>query len=192
MKNTSLTYRDCPVCGCTEKQSLCQIRLAPVADENLPPDFHVASCTRCGFCFDDMAACQEDFDAYYANTIKYQHPDTCGSGSLSEAECERYKRVFSACRQHIRDTSYLLDIGAGKGGLLRYIANERERGRERERERERDYMLLNRPCVLLKNRMAYNFLALLMTLLKEKSDLILFSALMLWNIYMICIHSLKK
>lgn len=135
MKNALLTYRDCPICGSTDRQSLCQIRLAPVMYENLPLHFHIVRCRRCGFCFDNMESCQNDFDKYYTNTIKYQHPDTWGSGNLSKADCERYNRVFIPCKKYIQDKSYLLDIGAGKGGLLRYIA------------RERIYTLLNHICI---------------------------------------------
>lgn len=127
MLPASRSYRPCPLCGNFESQRICSIHLSPVADESLPPSFHVVFCTRCGFCFDDLMACQDDFDRYYARSIKYQQPDTWGSGDLSVASCARYAAVFDVCKKYLQDDFFLLDIGAGKGGLLRYIARVRER-----------------------------------------------------------------
>lgn len=124
---SSRSYRCCPLCGHTEIQNLYKMHLAYVDEENLPLDFYISRCTRCGFFFDNIDACQNDFDNYYASTIKYQHPDTCGSGNMSAAACERYHRVYNMCKEYIRDDDYILDIGAGKGGLLRYISKSNGR-----------------------------------------------------------------
>ena len=116
-----LLARDCPICNSKERDVLCAINLFPVSDELLPPSFKVVVCSRCGFCFDDIVASQKDFDLYYQKNIKYQNPGTLGGGGVSCVDMMRYARVFDLCKRYISNTSTILDIGAGQGGLLQYI-----------------------------------------------------------------------
>lgn len=114
-------YRNCPVCNCFVGELLCSINLSPMVDEYLPSSFDVVVCGRCGFCFDDMKATQEDFDIYYTTTNKYQVPDTKGSGGFSAEDVHRYENMFVFCQAMLPKDAAILDIGAGKGGVLHYL-----------------------------------------------------------------------
>lgn len=114
-------YRKCPVCGYDVVNSLYPISFADVIDENLPNRFDVVVCSRCQFVFDDLAITQQDLDDYYTHTIKYHHPDTCGSGGFSPASLARYAHVVELCKKYLSGCQSFLDIGAGKGGLLQTV-----------------------------------------------------------------------
>lgn len=114
-------YRKCPVCDADQGSALCTIEFSPCDNERLPVAFDVVSCSRCKFVFDDLAITQQNLDEYYTHTIKYHHPDTCGSGGFSPASLARYAHVVELCKKYLSDCQSFLDIGAGKGGLLQSI-----------------------------------------------------------------------
>ena len=116
------TKRLCPCCSNSQAYKLCTIQLCAIEDERLPLSFDVVACAKCGFCFDDMAACQKDFDDYYAGIVKYQIQNTYGSGEFTSAEVNRYDDIYSFCKTHLANDSKILDIGSGKMGLLKRLS----------------------------------------------------------------------
>lgn len=116
------TKRLCPCCSNSQAYKLCTIQLCAIEDERLPLSFDVVTCSSCGLCFDDMAACQKDFDDYYAGIVKYQIQNTCGSGEFTSAEVNRYDDIYSFCKTHLANDSKILDIGSGKMGLLKRLS----------------------------------------------------------------------
>ena len=117
-----ITKRLCPCCSNSQAYKICTIKLCAIEDERLPLSFDVVTCSNCGFCFDDMAACQKDFYDYYAGIVKYQARNTCGSGEFSCAEMIRYDDIYSFCKTHLANDSKILDIGSGKMGLLKRLS----------------------------------------------------------------------
>ena len=110
--------RHCPICGFQQGDVLVYISLVPVEDEHLASDFHVCLCERCGFCFDDLDATQDDFDAYYKMSGKYAQANTGGSGGMSEADMKRWSHVCSILSPFLAREKRIVDVGCGKGGLL--------------------------------------------------------------------------
>jgi len=116
------TKRLCPCCSNSQAYKLCTIQLCAIEDERLPLSFDVVACSNCGLCFDDMAACQKNFDDYYAGLVKYQIQNTYGSGEFTSAEMSRYDDIYSFCKTHLGNDSKILDIGSGKMGLLKRLS----------------------------------------------------------------------
>ena len=121
MKTAYSLVRECPICNAKQAQLLCTIDLCPIDGECLPPTFNVVACTNCGFCFDDINATQNDFDKYYAHTVKYSNPQTRGSGGLSAFDRERYDEILKRIHSYIHRESVICDYGAGNGGFLSYM-----------------------------------------------------------------------
>ena len=123
-KNTAKNlWRKCPIC-CNEKgETLCSIDLCPISDDNLPTHFDVVTCSKCGFCFDDLQATQSDFDRYYATINKYHVDGTASSGGYTAKDKDRYEKIISFINNYIKTEDKILDIGAGKGGMLACLKN---------------------------------------------------------------------
>jgi len=111
-------FRSCPVCGCRDGEVLTRVELTPVEAERLPSAFDVCLCTECLFCFDDLNVTQTDFDAYYASSGKYAQSNTGGSGGSANVDLKRWANVLYALGPWISQTSRIVDVGCGKGGLL--------------------------------------------------------------------------
>lgn len=116
-----IQYRACPICHSFGAESLCSIDLCNIFGEFLPNSFRVLACYKCGFCFDDMDATQADFNQYYSNCEKYQVEGAKGSGGLSPLDVQRYESILSFCQPYLLRDATILDVGVGKGGLLRYL-----------------------------------------------------------------------
>ena len=122
MKNAQYELqRVCPICGEKAGEVLCQIELSPMPGEMLPSVFFVVSCCNCGFVFDDMRSSQSAFDSYYEKSLKYQTIGTLGSGGFSQCDMERYSNLFKLLDSDIEPQMKILDVGAGKCGLLKFL-----------------------------------------------------------------------
>jgi SAM-dependent methyltransferase len=115
--------RACPICGCEQGDVLTTISLMPIVTERLPPDFDVCLCERCRFCFDDMDATQDCFDAYYKTSGKYAQANTGGSGGSNKVDIERWENVIGIIASLLPKDKRIVDIGCGKGGLLKALKN---------------------------------------------------------------------
>lgn len=111
--------RNCPICGFEQGDSLTTISLTPIEGERLPCDFDVCLCGRCRFCFADMVATQADFDAYYKTSAKYTQANTGGSGGSTQIDLDRWERVIGVIGSRLSKCHRIVDIGCGKGGLLK-------------------------------------------------------------------------
>jgi len=116
--------RICPICACREAECLTTISLAHAQKEVLPPFFDVCVCKECKFCFDDLQAKQEDFDRFYAASAKYATANTGGSGGSSSADMKRWGHVLDILSLHIQSSHRIVDVGCGKGGLLRALQSK--------------------------------------------------------------------
>lgn len=116
--------RACPICGERTGEVLCTIDFSPIQGELLPSTFSVVSCCNCGFVFDDMLSSQSAFNSYYEKTLKYQTIGTLGSGGLSQRDMDRYSCLFNFLNKDIEPQMKILDIGAGKCGLLKFLHSQ--------------------------------------------------------------------
>lgn len=117
--------RQCPICAGKIGEVLYKVDFAPVKGEMLPAEFNVVSCVDCGFVYDDMLSSQSMFDDYYRTSMKYQTQGTLGSGDFSLSDRRRYSELLDFLDSDIKSSMKILDIGAGKCGLLRFF---QERG----------------------------------------------------------------
>ncbi len=113
--------RHCPLCHSTTGASLARIEFEAAVDDLLPNDFLVVLCERCQFCFADVSASQPLFDQYYQELEKYAHAKTGGSGGSEPVDLKRWDRITSLLSPYLTPSSRILDIGSGKGGLLRAL-----------------------------------------------------------------------
>jgi len=113
--------RHCPLCHSTMGYSLVRIEFEPAVEDLLPNDFSVVLCAHCQFCFDDISASQPLIDQYYQGLEKYAHAQTGGSGGSEPVDLKRWERITSLLSPYLKPSSRILDIGSGKGGLLRAL-----------------------------------------------------------------------
>lgn len=118
-------YRACPGCGARNASRLGDLRFELYDDSPLSGDFGVFGCRNCGLGFHDTRHAQADFDRYYRESGYYFTASTTGSGGGSPEDERRYRAVVRRLRAHLsgRDP-VIMDIGCGKGGLLRVLEQE--------------------------------------------------------------------
>ncbi len=109
--------RKCPICGSMYGEPLRKIRMKLPDMTPIPDSYTVVACKKCGFCFADMIATQQDYDLYYKNCNMYSGSAKLKSKITSRA-CEiRYKII----RKYIGKDEKILDIGCGDGSFLMFL-----------------------------------------------------------------------
>jgi SAM-dependent methyltransferase len=79
--------------------------------------YDVVVCDNCGFCYADNIPQQSDFDIYYRDMSKYEHPDR--DNQTSSFDIARFRSTLSALIKFIpRSESRILEIGCSTGELL--------------------------------------------------------------------------
>lgn len=114
------TTRKCPLCGSNQATLFKTMEYAHEESFVLPTTLRISSCNNCGLVFDDLDASQDVFECYYHEASKYAMTGIAGSGDLSPTDRIRYEAIFQRIQPLLKDKSVrIVDIGCGKGGLLR-------------------------------------------------------------------------
>ncbi len=118
-----IVQRDCPLCGRSRAELLYTARYPDSAERILPTEYRVVVCETCGFVYDDVDVKEDVFHRYYRLDSKYVMKETGGSGGISKIDMERFRNVVDFLTPHLPDKEMtIVDIGCGKGGLLRAFA----------------------------------------------------------------------
>lgn len=104
--------RACPVCGGKSGEVIRKIHMTLPEDLPLPSQYDVVSCVRCGFCYADTSATQEDYDAYYVNYNSYSEEE------IGKSFESRFVRIREMLESHLDLTSRIVDFGFGNGNIL--------------------------------------------------------------------------
>ena len=113
--------RICPICNCENGELLHSIDFAKANDEYVPEHYDIVACENCGFIFNDTDWKQENYDKYYSLTHKYIYLYSDKSGAISPKEAEKYTEEANIIKIFSSYDSSLLEIGCGKGGLLKTL-----------------------------------------------------------------------
>lgn len=114
--------RSCPVCQASDPQPIHAMTFSLPAESPLPSRYVIATCAQCGMVYADSAACQADYDQYYAQFSKYEDEKTASGGGYSDNDRRRLDVVASFLASHAAPGDRLLDIGCANGGMLEACA----------------------------------------------------------------------
>ncbi len=115
--------RPCPICQCSQCQSLRHQRFILPEGHPLSGGYDVVCCDRCGFVYADTAVMQADYDRFYREHSKYEDQQTSTGGS--EVPWDTQRLHDTACCIASRTANHaarILDIGCANGGLLKHLA----------------------------------------------------------------------
>ena len=105
------------MCGGSESASVYKQRFQGIAEVALLHGYDVCVCKGCGCGFADRIPSQEEFDAYYRDSSKYENPNR--EGQESTYDSTTYDTVVDLIEHLVPDKrSLLVDIGCATGGLL--------------------------------------------------------------------------
>lgn len=105
--------RICPICGCIRAEVITQILMDLPKYYNLPKNYSVVSCEKCGFCYADTEATKEDYDNYYKNCNNYNF----SLPLLLEGE-STFNKLYPVIQKFLNTESKILDMGFGSGDFL--------------------------------------------------------------------------
>ena len=121
-----ISSRPCPVCQKKEVELLYTIKYPAEENRILPAEYHIVSCSYCGMVFDTFDANETVFARHYQNDGKYEMAISYGAGGSNDSDLHRWEKITFFIEQFIKDKDVsIIDIGAGKGGLLNFL---RDRG----------------------------------------------------------------
>lgn len=115
------SVRPCPVCHGTEARFHHRQRYALFDDSRLPASTDIVSCAVCGMVYARSEATARDYTAHYAVHSIYANSAASGSG-LSSLDSERLRITAARLVEWIGTDASVIDIGAGRGGLLSQLA----------------------------------------------------------------------
>lgn len=111
--------RKCPVCSGESAELL--VPMDYCGDNGLPLHYDIVCCNSCSMVYNDFAATQADFDAYYRQCGKYSDADQLGGGGLSPEEAAVWERYRELLESYLHPDMAILEIGCGKGGFLQTL-----------------------------------------------------------------------
>ncbi len=115
-------YRPCPVCKKNEVDLLYTIKYPAEENRILPIEYQIVMCCKCGMVFDNFDADETVFARHYQNDGKYEMETSYGAGGSNESDLNRWKKIAFFITPFIKNKdASIIDIGAGKGGLLSYL-----------------------------------------------------------------------
>jgi SAM-dependent methyltransferase len=106
--------RKCPVCGCEGGQVLRHINLNTPGKWQIPIEYDVVSCDKCGMTFADTPVTDEALGWYYRNCSKYENYAQI-NGETAGKEDEFFYDVIS---KYAKKNMRILDMGCATGGKL--------------------------------------------------------------------------
>lgn len=116
--------RSCPLCASRQGTLIRSLRYALFDDLGLSGSSDLVGCAACGMVFNDLEAVESQLDIYYRSQAHYLASSTAGSGGYSAQEISRYQRLIAHLPAGGAARTILLDVGCGKGGLMRYVAEQ--------------------------------------------------------------------
>ena len=108
--------KECPICKSNTKKHLKTIKFAVPEYFHLPDQYDVVVCDCCGFCYAATEASIEDYDHYYSQCNFYS-----GVPNEHKWQIEENEKVFELAKAVSNKNGLLLDIGFGKGNLMRIL-----------------------------------------------------------------------
>lgn len=110
--------RACPVCRSREAVSLWTQRYCLFDDSDLPRVTDIVRCSACATAYASSDVGADAYRAHYARHSKYDTaPAASGSGEAPE-DGERLGETAAFLARHWERTARIVDVGAGRGGLL--------------------------------------------------------------------------
>lgn len=122
------SLRRCPVCGSERHHALHAQRYALFDDSRLPRETQISACGECGVVFALSCATAQDYRAHYAQHSKYDTAVSASGSGESAHDAKRLAELVEWLAPYVAPQSAILDVGAGRGGLVRAF---RQRGYQR-------------------------------------------------------------
>lgn len=120
---TTVVRRPCPICGAQRAERWRELCFWTFDDCPLPAAFALVFCPSCALTYYDTAATQADLEGYYRSNGYYCTAATPGSGGGGAAEEQRSARIVELVTScGARSDGLVVDVGCGKGTLLRALA----------------------------------------------------------------------
>jgi len=102
--------RLCPVCNNESVKIIKNISIDIPESFNLPKSYDVVCCDKCGFCYANTDANENQYEYYYKN-----HNTYTDSSQVELAGQEEFKNVKDTIKQFLNFDSKIVDIGCGSG-----------------------------------------------------------------------------
>lgn len=106
--------RNCPICGNEYGKAYKTIKMQLPQDVNLPKEYDVVTCEKCGFAYADVNATQEEYDTYYDQNNVYSMDSILRQRAIVQRDENRVNFI----ENFIDKKSKILDVGCGSGTLL--------------------------------------------------------------------------
>lgn len=109
--------RVCPICGGDDVEFIKKVEMNLPKEYHLPAEYDIVVCSKCGFCYADTNAEQEDYDIYYSQCNVY-------SGQMKNSLVgENYIWIKQKLEMLFekKTSIHILDMGFGKGELLEFL-----------------------------------------------------------------------
>jgi len=116
MNEKYLSVRPCPVCEEHEGSALAQLCYALFDDLKMSGHKTLVQCGTCGMLYDDVRFSDNQLQEYYRRNEHYAVSGMGGSGSVSQDNKERYKRIIDLLEPDSHGV--ILDFGCGQGGFI--------------------------------------------------------------------------
>lgn len=107
--------RDCPLCANDKSQMikvLYKVKMEIPNSWNLPKEYDIVTCPKCGFCFGDTSATKENYDGYYENHNIYV------TNPQNEDKIHIYEFLAEVYEKYANKSDYIIDMGSGGGEFL--------------------------------------------------------------------------
>ena len=112
------SLRRCPVCGSEQHRAIHTQRYALFDDSRLPRETRIVACGDCGTIFAASHATAKDYRGHYARHSKYDTAIGASGSGESANDAKRLAELVELLAPHVANDSAILDVGAGRGGLL--------------------------------------------------------------------------
>lgn len=117
--STKKAIRPCPICNGNQVEILHNQEFTLLEGSNLPKNYDLVSCNKCGFVYADTKAKQSDYDKYYSELSKYEDDKTGTGGGGSNLDTKRMEKTTNDLIRVIKNReASILDIGCANGGIL--------------------------------------------------------------------------
>ncbi len=119
----SLEQRPCPVCRSLDGEALHDQTYALFDDSALPSHTQLTACGQCGLVYARSNATAADYRRHYAQYSKYDTAQQASGSGDSPLDHVRIEKLVDDLTHQLSKTAAVLDIGAGRGGVLSAFQN---------------------------------------------------------------------
>jgi len=115
-------FRNCPICNHDQIDVLHTQRFELLEGHPLQDGYDVVCCDRCGFIYADTTVTQADYDRFYAEHSKYEHPQTGTGGVENPFDWQRQQETARQIDKFLDNSAAgIVDVGCANGGLLKAL-----------------------------------------------------------------------